>query len=83
VPTVNTRQLALERLEGQLAALVLMGQDIRPVLAEVAELRREVLQRPAPAPSGRQLSMTPQAQYLRSYRARKKALRAARWAAHR
>jgi len=39
----------LEQLEGQLAALVLMGQDIRPVLAEVAELRRQVLRRPDPA----------------------------------
>jgi hypothetical protein len=40
----------LERLEGQLAALVLMGHDIRPVLGEVAELRREVLRREDPTP---------------------------------
>jgi len=64
----------LERLEGQLAALVLMGQDIRPVLAEVAELRRQVLGRPAPFTPGWPTERQRRRKVYNSrYRARKRA----------
>jgi hypothetical protein len=84
MPIVNTRRLAarlaLERLEGQLAALVLFGKDITPVLAKVTELRNQVLRRQDPGvrrvwPTEKQLR---QRIYNRRYRARLAKLAASR-----
>jgi hypothetical protein len=70
----------LKRLEGQLAALVLMGQDIRPVLAEVAELRCQLLQRPDPVQvrAARTRQNDRQRFFNRRYRARLAKLAASR-----
>jgi hypothetical protein len=70
----------LERLDGQLAALVLFGQDITPVLAEVAELRNRVLRRQDPGvrrvwPTEKQLRRQV---YNQRYRARLAKLAASR-----
>jgi hypothetical protein len=60
----------LDRRDGQLSALVLLGKDVRPVLPLIDKLRREERRRPGGWPTEAQLRGSRRSAHVRSHVAR-------------